>query len=240
MGKFRFYNERTNLRVGSSVLLTKDEAEHIRKSLRLTKGDEVFIFNGFKEFRAKLSKVTNNETLAVIEGIVDEQKEVDKKLICFLGLSKANSFELALQKITEVGIDKIIPLMTDFSVVQLDKKIDKKMARWKKIILEACKQSERISVPELEAPIAFSDLKTQDLQSYTKVLFFTTPNENRFDFRSIDSNDKIAFFIGPEGGFSPDEEKYAETIKLTKISLPGNILKTETAAIVATALIRYS
>ncbi|MDQ7021087.1 MAG: RsmE family RNA methyltransferase [Candidatus Dojkabacteria bacterium] len=199
MRRFRFYNERQNLKIGSSVLITKDEAEHIRKSLRLTKGDTIYIFNGEKEFKAELTRSRNNLTMAKIIEEYKETKAYQANLTVFLALSKATSFEYSLAKLTEVGANKIIPVKTEYSIVNLENKVDKKLVRWQKILTEASKQSERIDVPVITKPIEFKDIEKENLAEYSSTLFFTTKEEEYSELNDVKLGEDIAIFIGPEG-----------------------------------------
>ncbi|GAB4287134.1 MAG: 16S rRNA (uracil(1498)-N(3))-methyltransferase [Candidatus Dojkabacteria bacterium] len=244
MRKLRFFTERKNIRTKSSVLLQEFEAEHIRSTLRLSKGDEIYLFNGEKEFRAKLKLVSKGAVMAqVIEEIKVHEDKIDLHL--FQGLSKAKSFEFILEKATELGVTKIIPLETEYSVIKIDEdKTPKKVERWGKIMRSAAKQSERVSIPEITEPVKFySSLERTFLEDYDYVIF-TNPGEeqNLIDFCNeilvTDKKIRIGAFIGPEGGFSPFEIEAAKKVKDIKfVSLSQNILRVETAAILAAGVI---
>lgn len=245
----RFFTERTNLRPGSSVKLPENEASHIRDSLRLQKGEEVLLFNGENEFIAELGLVTKNVVMANILSAVQTSKQgvkATKELILAMSLIKPQNFELVLQKGTELGVTKFLPIIAEFSQ-QDASTVARKQERWEKIILEACKQSERLDIPELLTPL---NLEGALALETTKIAFVLTRQIQDIagldDKKLVDANhvrqlaeENIAVYIGPEGGFSPRENKLLvkSNAVLTEIAA-GRILKAETAAIVALGLLQ--
>ena len=238
MRKFRVHTERTNLRVGSSIKLEDFEADHLRKSLRVKKGDEVVIFNGEKEFEAHLTLVSKDAVMAEIDSISKTAIESEVKIHLFQALNKSKSFEFVLEKATELGVNQITPLETEYTVVKASDTGEKKMDRWNKIILSACKQSERIDIPSLSETISIQNIENI-LSQFDLVLFLSTEKESRAQkiVNTINSDSQfssIAVIIGPEGGFSPLEVELLTSINNVKaVSISNNILRSETAAIVA-------
>jgi 16S rRNA (uracil1498-N3)-methyltransferase len=254
MRRFRFFTERKNLRPGSSVKLPDFEATHIRKSLRLQKGAEVYLFNGVKEFQAVLTLVSHDVVMAKIMSVETNLSISDKEeinLTLFQALTKAPSFELVLEKSTELGVDQIVPFESEYSVVKTEKVL-KKTERWNKIVLSSCKQSERVEIPEVLESTNFQEIfqlaKDQEIED---LIIFTLPRSNTKDLINLNSikevlknikSSKVGIVIGPEGGFSPGELKYAAEIKNMNIHfsiLSKNVLKSETAAIAALAVVRF-
>ncbi|MCA9387253.1 16S rRNA (uracil(1498)-N(3))-methyltransferase [Candidatus Dojkabacteria bacterium] len=235
MRRFRVYTERTNLRVGSSVKLPDFEAEHLRKSLRVKKGDEIFIFNGEKEFRAHLTLVSKDAVMAEIDGVLENEFDQAQKIHLIQALNKSKSFEFTLEKATEIGVDSILPIETEYSVVKASDITPKKIDRWDKIILSACKQSERITIPKIFPAINIADL---DFSSYDLILFLSTEEKsnakeiNNF-VNEIQNARNIAVIVGPEGGFSKSEvDLMLKNKNVVPVSINKNILRSETAAIV--------
>jgi 16S rRNA (uracil1498-N3)-methyltransferase len=254
MRKFRFFTERKNLRPGSSVKLPDFEATHIRKSLRLQKGAEIYLFNGVKEFKAQLTLVTHEVVMARIISQEINEKSINEnsvELVLFQALTKAASFELILEKATELGVSKILPFESEYSVVKTEKVL-KKTERWNKIVLSACKQAERVGIPEVIESTNFQNIFNAAINEGIKdLIVFTLPREKvkeivnlipiKQTLESINS-EKIGIIIGPEGGFSPGELKFATEQKELDIHfsiLTNNVLKAETAAIAALAIIDY-
>ncbi len=248
MRKFRFFTERLNLREDSSVKLPEFEAKHIKKSLRLKKGDTIYIFNGQKEFEAKIAVVSEEAVMVKIKKEVNKLEEPLKEISIFQGLNKAKSLELTLEKTTELGINKILPFQTEYSVVKSDK-VAKKIERWQKIIITACKQSERVDIPEIFPPTTFKEAVEFAKNNYDLVLFFTIPRQkiesslsakDLKNYKDLITNSKsIAYFIGPEGGFSPTEHEIAKQNNFKFAKLTDNVLKSETAAIAALSVMTH-
>lgn len=241
----RFLTERQNIRIGSSVKLERSEAEHIRKSLRMSVGDQITLFNGEKEFAARLKLISKEAVMAeIIAETTPELSSEQAEIWLFLALVKLPQFELALQKVTELGVTHIVPITTEYTQVRLHN-TERRYERWDRIIKEACKQSERISIPTLHPIQKFEDsikqkesnlfmlltLDRQITKQIGQVLYISTLSPK------IKQADQVAIFIGPEGGFSLTEHKLAIDQKIPLVSINTNTLKTETAAISAITLI---
>lgn len=246
MRKHRFFSERSNLRVGSSVKLPEFEAKHARKSLRLKKDDEIVLFNGEAEFSARITLITNEMILAEITSMSKQIQNVDKKTNLYSALIKIKNFELILEKATELGATSITPFESEYSIVK-STDVDRKYERWEKIIISACKQSERVDIPILNESVKFVEIVEQAIQENDVVLFCTL--ENNFETKLASQllekfNDlefrKVGIIIGPEGGFSKSEEQFAKESKIELVSLfkEKNILRSETAAISALSILQ--
>jgi 16S rRNA (uracil1498-N3)-methyltransferase len=243
----RFFIDRDNLRVGSSIKLEDSDIKHIRKVLRLSKGDKIIIFNGEKEFLAELKIVGNEVVMAEILEVtkVKDFSIQTTEVTIFQGLLRAGKIDSLIEKLTELGIDKIVPVECEFSQMKLDT-AEKKIERWKKIAISAAKQSERIEVPEIYAPIKFQDVKTT-LEQFDIVYFFTIPRKNIPSSemtRSIRDSQKagakkIAFMVGPEGGFSPKEHELALQWGINFTKLESNVLRSETASVAIMSILKY-
>jgi 16S rRNA (uracil1498-N3)-methyltransferase len=245
----RFFSERKNIRVGSSVKLTTEQALHMRKTLRLAVGDEVLIFNGEKEFRAKIKKLTNE--LALVKA-VELQKKVDfsiesyKEILLVQSIIKPIRFEVIIEKATELGVTKILPVNSEYSQISIDKFV-KKYTRWNKIIIESAKQSERVDLPELLPPIQFDELSLY-LTNYDCVYALAIKNrkESAFIEKKIkkffelpESFSSVAILVGPEGGFSENEYEKLDCLNIEFVDINRNILRSETASIAAVSILRY-
>lgn len=244
----QFYTERHNLTVGSSVKLSDEEAEHVRRSLRMSTGDKIVLFNGERKYLAEVNVVTKEAVTAIVREVLEVNSEPERQVTLLQSLIRAYNFELVIQKATELGIDNIIPLSTEFSQVKAER-VDQKLDRWNKISIEACKQSERINLVNIYSPISFNDVEKLDLLSEFDLVFIcevprlTTsklvdvkPLASFTDEIKLAKN--IAIFIGPEGGFSPTEIQTAtKWEKIKFVSLNKNVLKSETAAIAVVSFI---
>jgi len=214
--------------------LDKPQSHYISKVMRI-KSNEVFsLFNSSGEWEAKIKEIS--------KGIVEfnitkqlRQKENNKEIWLAFSPIKSNYFNFMIQKASELGVTKFIPIVFDRSVVR---KINDN--RLEKIIIEASEQSNRINVPVLE--------KCQNLKNFLSKnnkkieLIFTDLNTENKKLEIKKTTDKpICVIIGPEGDFSEKERKEILSFEgVSKININENILRSETAAISALSIVIYS
>lgn len=228
---------------GDYAKIIGDDVKHIYKVLRLSEGEEVVLndCNG-TEYLAKINEVTKSEVILDIVKKLDLNNESNIEIVLFQGMPKAQKMDLIVQKGTELGITKFVPLITDRVDVKL-KGDFKKLDRLNRIALEACKQSKRSIIPRVLEPIKINDL-IKEIKEFDLLI---VPYENKEDFgiksliKELDKNSikRIGIVVGPEGGF---EEEEIEKLKIEGayiITLGKRILRTETAGFVATSLIQY-
>ena len=244
----RFFTKRENLTIGSSVLLEDEDTNHIKKVLRLGKGDQIIIFNGEKEFLAELTLVSKDAIMAEIKKLLRQEDfsgEGRVEITLIQSLLRAGKFDFIVEKATEIGVDYIVPLEAEYSQMKSGD-AEKKLLRWNKLILAAAKQSERIRIPEITTPITFSEI-SKIVDEFDKVYLFTIERDSLKDVAEIKSIstdvDKklkhVAVIIGPEGGFSPAEHKMAKEFNFEFVSIGKTILRAETASIVALGVINF-
>src|SRR5215510_5071935 len=185
-----------------TVTLTADEARHLRDVLRLKTGDEVYVFDGRgREFRCSVIKVTRETVELRNEGEVEPAKpESQLQLNLGVALLKGEKFDLVVQKATELGVQRITPLITRYADIHLRDQSDaaKRVARWQRIALEAAKQSGRAFVPEISLPVAFDSLNADGLC----VMFSERDGES---LATLPPSDTITVLVGSEGGWSDEE-----------------------------------
>lgn len=255
----RFYTERDNLRAASSVKLLAAEAKHIRDVLRMKPGDKVVLFNGNRQFMAELKVVNNDVVMAEIVTELEQDKSANAQVVVSLaqGIIRLPQFEVILQKATELGVDNIIPIQAEFSQARLGEG-NSREERWNRIILEACKQSERTSIPQLYQVASFTDvIKSMAEMHVDYPILLTTPRlavskiaeiQNlQTVIGDIKTRSKrntepvhICLFVGPEGGFSPMEHTLARDNNIPFAYFSNQILKSETAAIAACAITEFA
>lgn len=215
---------------GKEVEITGEIAHQMAKVLKLEIGEQVELCDG-KGINAqgKITKLSKNSTIIEIDKVIKESP-AQKSVTLFCAVLKKENFELVVQKATECGIQKIIPIITTRTI-----KTGLNMERLQKIAKEACEQSGRNYLPEIFEPITFEEslenAKTNDVN-----IIFDASGE---DFKNIkNESKKIGIFIGPEGGWTPEEIKKATENNFSVASLGTNILRGETAAIIASYLAR--
>jgi 16S rRNA (uracil1498-N3)-methyltransferase len=219
-----------------TVTLTADEARHLRDVLRLKAGDEVYVFDGVgREFRCTVVKTTRDTAGLQIEAEVEPAKpESQLQLNLCVALLKGEKFDLVVQKATELGVQRVTPLITRYADIHLRDQSDaaKRVARWQRIALEAAKQSGRAFVPEISMPVAFDSLNSDGLV----VMFSERDGES---LETLPPSDTITALVGSEGGWSDEEIESARARDFHVITLGGRILRAETAAITVTALLQH-
>lgn len=228
---------------GDYAKIIGDDVKHIYKVLRLSEGEEVVLndCNG-TEYLAKINEVTKSEVTLDIVKKLDLNNESNIEIVLFQGMPKAQKMDLIVQKGTELGITKFVPLITDRVDVKL-KGDFKKLDRLNRIALEACKQSKRSIIPRVLKPIKINDL-IKEIKEFDLLI---VPYENKEDFgikslmKDLDKNSikRIGIVVGPEGGFEEAEIEKLKTEGAYIITLGKRILRTETAGFVATSLIQY-
>jgi 16S rRNA (uracil1498-N3)-methyltransferase len=148
--------------------------------------------------------------------------------------------ELIIQKCIEIGVDSIVPVKTEHTVVKLDGKEDKKVARWNKIAEAAAKQCGRGKIPVVESVMSFGEA-IEDSKKLDRVIipYEKETKNNLKSFTNDFNGETIGIFIGPEGGFAQSEVEKAVESGATSITLGKRILRTETAGLVASVILLH-
>lgn len=228
----RFLLQYSEIR-NKNIVFSPEQSKKIRKVLRLNIGDKVGAFdNKGWEYIVELEKVRNLETIGkIIEQTLHEKKS---NITLYQALPKNLKVEFLIQKCTELGIDNIIFWESEFSQIKSDQINNIKIARWRKIAGDASEQCGRIFIPEITlwtkgTPELISRLKDENpqLQNFI-VLEKSGEYLNSEKLKNLDLKN-LSFFIGPEGGFSPTENKIFESENFRKVKIAENILRSETA-----------
>jgi len=222
-----------------TVTLATDEARHLRDVLRLKTGDEVYVFNGVgREFRCTVSEIKRDSTELRIDAEVEPAKpESQLQLDLCVALLKGEKFDLVVQKATELGASKVVPLITRYADIHLRDETDakKRIARWQRIAFEAAKQSGRAFVPEISTPDAFASVLA-NAKSDLRVMF---SERGGGPLSGLTPARSATALVGSEGGWSDEEIEQARAQNFHIITLGGRILRAETAAITVTALLQH-
>ncbi len=222
------------LTVGSDLTLRGDLYNHLVRSLRV-KIDEKFIIgdNSKNEFVSTVKSITNRDiVLAIIDNYSRDNLLNMPNITLFFSILKGNNSDLVIQKCTEIGIDRFIPVVTKNSIIKIDEKNGKlKLSRWREIAKEASSQSNRLSIPYINPIISFEEVVKYSDNSSLKL--FGKIDGEKFSFSDIlkDSEKDILIFIGPEGDFSDYEIDSLEKLGFRGLSFHSNILRSETASI---------
>jgi 16S rRNA (uracil1498-N3)-methyltransferase len=225
-----------------TVTLRADEARHLRDVLRLKTGDEVYVFDGAgREFRCLIVNANRDSTELRIDSEVEPAKpESQLQLKLGVALLKGEKFDLVVQKVTELGVTKVVPLITRYADIHLRDEADaaKRVARWQRIALEAAKQSGRAFVPEVSAPVSFETFVAGTKDAELCLMFSERGGAGLGEFADRAPRSAVAL-IGSEGGWSDGEIERARAESFQVVTLGGRILRAETAAITVTALLQH-
>lgn len=239
----RFFVKETQFNGNEFVLDDKDDVRHLTKALRVTIGEkiEMCIEETGEEWITEVSELESDQvTLTALEkSLVNRESPVE--IVLYQGLPKADKMELIVQKSTELGIAKIVPVEMDRCVVKLkDKDRAKKQDRWQKIAYEAAKQSKRSKIPTVELPIKLTQLE-EAFKGYDLVIFLYENEKEKGLKKSLETlkGKRIAIVVGPEGGFSDSEAELLEKYGCISTTLGPRILRTETAGLACVSIIQF-
>jgi 16S rRNA (uracil1498-N3)-methyltransferase len=228
---------------GEQVRLGSEQAHQVCHVLRLKAGDSIIALdNSGMEYEVTLTAVCLPETVGRITGQHPAAGEPRAELVLFQSLLAREKFEWVLQKGTEVGVAQFVPVQTDRSLLRAKVIEDSKLDRWRRIVTEAAEQSQRGRIPKISQVISFREAVDQLVgfdRRFIAAPFLETASL-RDALQGTGRKDvSVGLMIGPEGGFTPEEMALAGEKGIVPIRLGPRVLRTETAAIVASALILY-
>ncbi|MBN1569088.1 MAG: 16S rRNA (uracil(1498)-N(3))-methyltransferase [Acidobacteria bacterium] len=238
MSRRRFYVPRESVRNGVASL-PSDQAHHLRDVLRMGSGEIVEIFDGTGN--GYVGEVELQDSGVYVRGLQNMPSEESPVcLILAAAMIKFSKFEWILQKATELGVHEIIPLKTRLSEADVPGgRITLRLERWDRIVREAAKQCHRFSAPRIHAPRTFQDfLSNEELSAYPRLLFYEKAAEPWIPDPGTISN-RIVLCIGPEGGWDAAEVEQAKKAGYKIFSMGPWILRAETAAIAAVAILQH-
>lgn len=224
------------LNVGSNLELDETSAHYVRNVLRLSKGSELILFNGDGlDYKAILSLVSRKSVIANIGGRQVRDCESALKISLALGISRGERMDLAIQKSVELGVNHIIPLITERCVVKFnDDRSTQKCRHWNRIAQHACEQCGRSRLPSVAEPQVFSDWINRS--AGFKLILDPTAETSLKQVHPDKS--EICILSGPEGGFSVGELAEAKKAEFIGVRMGPRILRTETAALTAISVVQ--
>ena len=201
--------------------------------MRVRIGNNFSLFNNSGEWTAKINQISKGIVeFTIVEKI--KQKENTPNIWLAFSPIKSNYFNFMIQKSTELGVTKFIPIITDRTIVR---KVNSE--RIKKIIIEACEQSNRIVVPNLEKTISLNKFINNN-QEVNIILGDLNSKEKKLNLKKINVKKPICILIGPEGDFTElEREKIYKSKNIQYLRINKNILRSETAAISALSIVNY-
>ena len=214
------------------VLLGSEEARHLRDVLRLRVGDTISVFDGKgSEYKCRVDEIGKKSAVAIVEEQIQPlSPESPLDLTLSSAVLKGEKFDLVVQKAVELGVRRLIPLQT----IRCDVKTANRLERWRRIALEATKQSGRAAIMDISETAALSDVITR--AETNDIVLFSERNGNPMS--ELSSSDIMTAIVGPEGGWYDQELEAATQAGVQIITLRGRILRAETAAIAVTAILQ--
>ena len=218
------------------------DAKHIRDVLRMNAGDEIIVCDGdMTDYVCRILGFSKNRVEILPLYVREAQGEPKVKVMLYQGLPKRDKFELIIEKCVELGAFSLTPVNTMRSIPVIEGKEEKKLLRWGNISMAAAKQSGRGIVPQVRRVLEFKEAVDEAAESCDLVLF-PYEEEEKTHIRDVIGGfdgEKIAVFIGPEGGFDGSEADYALSKGAKAVSLGKRILRTETAGFACLSMIMY-
>ncbi|NNE94364.1 MAG: 16S rRNA (uracil(1498)-N(3))-methyltransferase [Verrucomicrobiales bacterium] len=244
MAKHRFYIPESDWNP-EALELTGDEAHHCRDVLRCQAGDRVIVFNG-------AGTESESEIVSIEKGRVELKPLLTNRtdppparLTLGQAIPKGKNMDLIIQKATELGASKIVPLLSERTVVQLDgSDLVKKQEKWQRVALEACKQCGQNWLPEVSRPVTVEQFlqSPEATDSFRLVAAISDEAQSLKDILAEQGDQRpesATILIGPEGDFTPAEISQALSSGFAPLSLGPIVLRSETAAIYALSVVGY-
>lgn len=224
----------------ASVSIKGPEARHIKDVLRLKAGDQLLLFDGSGfEFTGKITGIGKELVSVAVAEAIEGKTESPVEIILGQGIPKSDKMDMIVQKSTELGVSRIVPIFTERVVPKSFGA--NKIERWQRIAVEACKQSGRVKVPVICEPVSIDQFVKDVDQSSLRLIPWEGEKE-----RSLKKalpvtleNSKITFIVGPEGGLTGTEIEVAEKGGFIPVSLGRRILRTETVPLALLSIVQH-
>ena len=216
-------------------ILESSDLHHICNVMRMRSGDFVEVVFDKILYRCKVE--IGDSVLAFFDSIIPCNDDV-MDIVLIVPVLKEQKFDLVLQKATELGVTRIIPIFTERCIVKLNDKESKKLDRWSRIVKEASEQCKRISVPIIDNVCSISDLNFSD---GVKLVCSTRENEKNLKnvMHNLNGCGKMYIVVGPEGGLSICEEEKLNSLGFVSITLGKRIMRVETVPMYVLSVLNY-
>ena len=230
MKHVRLY-QNTLLNIGEELTLNKYASHHLVKVLRFPQGQSITLFNGDGfNYRAEVFETNKHCRVKLLSKDANPSESM-LNLTLAQGVAKGEKMDFLIQKSVELGVNKIIPIMTERCVVKLSgDKLIKRTKHWQKIVIGACEQSGRSVIPEMASPIGLDEFLQQP--SVNGFVLHHRSEQTLLDMAVVN---KATILIGPEGGLSEVEIAQATQAGYQSLLLGSRVLRTETASLAAIA-----
>ena len=225
---------------GGNIVISGADARHITKVLRKRAGDSLLICDKDQnEYECEIIS-TGAEVTAAVKTVAVSENEPECRITLYQGIAKGEKMDWIIQKCTELGVCSFTPLKLKNCTVRIsDDDAPKKTSRWQRIAAEACKQCGRGRIPEVTAPMTLEEAMSDAEGTCMLVMSEHELNRPLKEALGETGNNDISLFIGPEGGFDKSEISSLTEAGAVTATLGRRILRTETAAVAAAAIILY-
>lgn len=236
--------------VGQIIELPAGVAHHALRVLRLEQGDKLILFNGSGgEFQATMTRVGKGGATAAVEKYLDIERESPLAITLAQAICANEKMDWIVQKAVELGVNGIQPLVTKLSTVKLSgERVERRMKHWQQIVVSACEQCGRNRIPQVLPLLSLSGWLGSQMDERRNLSNGAPPNpcfmlspiaqKGLHDFREPVATTALTILVGPEGGFTPEEEAAALMAGFIPLRLGGRVLRTESAALAAVAAIQ--
>jgi 16S rRNA (uracil1498-N3)-methyltransferase len=224
---------------GADIVLPEQAGEHVARVLRLEHGHPLILFNGDgREYRAEIAQLAKRAvTVRILDGGTPTDRESPLQLTLAQGVARGEKMDLILQKATELGVTRIVPLITGRTEVKLDaERTGRRLAHWQAVIAGACEQSGRTTLPVLDAPLRLANWVV-GLDASTGVRLALDPRGD-VSPRTLPPLQVATLVVGPEGGLSEQDLGMLDQADFHGLRLGPRILRTETAGLAAIAALQ--
>ena len=241
---YQFFVEPSQIQ-DKRIVITGNDVNHIKNVLRMMIGEEIAVSNGIdgKEYRCGIEELGEDQIVCTLRFIKEDGVELASQIYLFQGLPKADKMELIIQKAVELGVHEVIPMATKRCVVKLDeKKAVSKINRWQGIAEAAAKQSKRGVIPQVHSVMNMKEAVAYAGEMEVRLIPYELAEDMTHTKQLIEQvkpGQKVAIFIGPEGGFEEAEVQMALEAGIEPITLGRRILRTETAGFTILSWLMY-
>jgi 16S rRNA (uracil1498-N3)-methyltransferase len=224
---------------GRNHTIEGEAANHIARVLRLAPGDPLTVFDGRGgEHAARIEAIRKGAVVIEVQERSAAIRESTLELTLAQGVSRGERMDWVVQKATELGVTRIVPVLTERTVVKLDaRQAERKVAHWRGIAVAACEQSGRDRIPQVVPPVAFDELLHGIDSRAARLLLSPTGTQRLGDLHTPQGG--IVVLIGPEGGLTETELRAALAAGFLGVRLGPRVLRTETAAVAALTLLQH-
>ena len=227
------------LAAGLEVVLPEQAGEHLARVLRLERGHPLVLFNGDgREFRGEIATLAKRAVTArVLDDGTATDRESPLRLTLVQGVARGEKMDLVLQKATELGVARIVPIITERTEVKLDaERTGRRLAHWQAVIAGACEQSGRTTLPLLDVPMRLAQWAAA-LGADSGLRLALDP-QGAVSPRTLPAFDSATLVVGPEGGLSDNDLGILDQVDFLGLRLGPRILRTETAGLAAIAALQ--